>query len=108
MLKCSQDPFLPGYLSVEVISEQSCYHCRGQVPPANKEKRTARRFGPNIPNPALYDKGLSLFISPAKGLKGGVLFSRLPALLCLMALIFLLHFETIVLGAWGKEERERG
>ena len=108
MLKGSQDPFLPACLSVEAISEQSCYHCRGQVPPANKDKRTAGRLGPNIPNPALYDKGLSLFISPAKGLKGGVLFSRLPALLCLTALIFLLHFETIVLGAWGKEEKEMG
>lgn len=68
-------PILPAYLSTEVIREQSCHHCRGQVPPAKKDKRAATRFDPNFPFPALYDKELSvIFLSPAQGLEGGVLF----------------------------------
>ena len=57
---------LPAYLSVEAISEQRCYHCRGRVPPANKDKRAATRLDLNTLFPARYDEGFSLFfISPA-------------------------------------------
>lgn len=54
---------LPAYLSVEAISEQSCYHCRGRVPPAKKDRRAATGLDLNTLFPALYDKGLSLHLT---------------------------------------------